>query len=78
MDHLAADLFASHSLLLIKTFCFIPDDVTAINQVMQNWFPGFDVFVEGFTFDPVFVEVPGKQCWVRIFHVNINHAIHIV
>ena len=19
--------------------------------------------------------VPGKQCWVRIFHVNINHTI---
>ena len=48
--------------------------MTAINQVLQHWFPGFDVFVEGFTFYLVFVAVPGKQCWVRIFHVNINHA----
>ena len=49
--------------------------MTAIHQILQHWFTGFDVFIEGFTFDPVFVAVPGKQCWGCIFHVNVNHAV---
>ena len=74
MDHLAADLFASHSLLLIKVFCFIPGDDVAIHEILQQWFAGLNVFIEGLTFYLVFVAVPGKQRWVRILHANIEHA----
>ena len=49
--------------------------MTAIHQILQHWFTEFDVFIEGFTFDPAFVAVPGKQCWGCIFHVNIEHAV---
>ena len=75
VDHLAADLFASHSLLLRAFFCFIPVDVAAIYEILQHWVMALNVIVEGFTFYPVFVAVPGKQRWVRIFHVNIDHTI---
>ena len=47
----------------------------AIHQILQHWFTGFDVFIEGFTFYPVFVAVPGEQCGGCIFHVNIEHAV---
>ena len=44
-------------------------------EILQHWVTALDVIVEGFTFYPVFVAVPGKQRWVRIFHVDVKHAV---
>ena len=58
-----------------KFLCFIPGDAAVIHEILQHGFAALDVIIQGSAVYPVFVTVQGKQRWLRIFHVDVKHAV---